>query len=262
MADLYGRVTARGFPSSVAAGMTGAGALESQGSPQDPAHGQATSAAGQYTTLTGFAPEAPPPPAVDLLEGTWGLPGTLTDPDQTPQAHAAPVPGWAGSYAPSDDLDAVHGSSAEIHSKDFGALTRHVHVTTVPDDLSQWTSSSEGENVLQPVRGQLQAMGGRDKTQGYGLANRYGFDSGHRDRIVATEPQPMAYLDPAERPFVIPQASGTFTPTDAVQGPAPFTSGWDAGDVNATPPSDYQPPPEPATLSAAQAGAPAAAGWW
>ena len=31
-----------------------------------------------------------------------------------------------------------------------------------------------GEDVLEPVAGQLQYMGGRDDTQGYTLRNRYG----------------------------------------------------------------------------------------
>ncbi len=105
-------------------------------------------------------------------------------------------------------------------------------------------------------------MGGRDTTQGYDLRNQHGFDAGHRTRIVATDPQPMAYLDPAERPFIVPQTAGRFVPADAVQGPVPDGQFRDAGDINTTPPSSYEPPPEPATLTVPQAGGPAAAGWW
>lgn len=266
---LYARVAARGFPSSVAAGMTGTGALESEGGPYSPAHGQDVTEQGQYSTLTGFQPEAPPGPAVELLEGTWGLPGTITEPDQTPgygpgtfRTHAAPVPGWAGSYA-DEQLLTVRENSAGIHAQDFGALARHLQLQGVPEPhLDIWKANEAGENVLQPVRGPLQAMGGYDTTQGYDTRNRYGFDAGHRERLVATDPQPMFYLDPAERPFIVPQASGTFTPTDAVQGPAPDGQFLDAGDINSTPPTSYAPPPEPDTLTTPQAGGTPSAGWW
>jgi hypothetical protein len=177
------------------------------------------------------------------------------------------VPGWAGSYAPSTELEAVHDNSAVIHAADFGALTRHVHVEGegqggAAPDWDKWTSNNAGESVQQPIRGQLQAMGGRDDIQGYGLRNEYGFDAGHRDRIVDQTPQPMSYLDPAERPFVVPQASGGFTPTDAVQGPEGWTAGWDAGNINPDPASAYEPPPQPDTLQTPLAAAPVSSGWW
>lgn len=260
---LYGRVAARGLNSPVAAGLTGAGALDSQGHPVDPAHGQNTSSDTAQQTLTGFQSEAPPPPAVDVLEGHWGLPGSPQPPDATPGSHAAPFPGRAGSYAWSDDLDAMHENSARIHAVDFGALARHTSLQGVPEpQLDQWSSNVAGENVLEPVHGQLQAMGGYDRTQGYSLSNRYGFDAGHRSRTVATDPQPMFYLDPAERPFLSPQAGRTFIPTDPVQGPAPEGTFLDAGNVNPTPPTDYAPPAQPDTLPAQLAGAAPSAGWW
>lgn len=260
---LYARVAARGFKSPVADGLTGAGALDSQGHPVDPAHGQNTSGDIAQQTLTGFAPEEALPPQTEILLGHWGLPGATLPPDSTPGSHAAPVPGWAGSYAPSEDLELMHEKSAAIHAADFGALARHTSVQGIPEpQLDQWSSNFAGENVLEPVRGQLQAMGGYDTTQGYDRRNGYGFDAGHRSRTVATDPQPMYYLDPSERLFITPQVNSTFFPTDAVQGPAPVGTYLDAGNVNPTPPSDYAPPAEPETLSRPQQGGAVSAGWW
>ena len=259
---LYARVEARGFPSSVAAGLTGSGALESQGSARPP-QDLTLSDPSAYTTLPGMLPEPVAGVDIPLLEGTWGISGAGSNPDQTPRTHAAPSPGWAGSYS-DPELLTVRENSSLIHSADFGALAPRMSspAATAEPELDIWSSNNAGENVLDPVRGQLRAMGGRDTTQGYDLRNRYGFDAGHRERITITDPQPMAYLDPAERPFVVPQASGAFTPTDAVWGPDPAGTYLDAGNINATPPTSYQAPPEPPLAPAAPAGGPAAPGWW
>jgi hypothetical protein len=262
MAGLYQRVSARGFPSSVAAGVTGEGALESQGSPVDPAHGQNVPGAAS-STLPGQLPDTPAAVDVVVLEGAWGLPGQLVNPDGTPRTHAAPVPGWAGSYS-DPELLVMHENSAEIHSADFGALVRHTQIQPPPEPAyEQWSSNDPGEAVgLAPLTGPQRVIGGRDAIQGYDLRNRYGFDAGHRERIVDTTPQPMFYLDPSERPFIVPQASGSFTPDDAIQGPGPWSSGLDGGNINATAPTAYEPPADTPTLAASQAGAPASAGWW
>jgi len=244
-------------------GETGDVALADQGGPADPVHGQDVTTTAPSQVQTGFSPEGPPAPDVVLLEGTWGLPGTAIDPDQTPRGHAAPMPGRAGSYAPSDELSAMHDNSAVIHSADFGALSRHHVVQGIPEpQLDIWSSNDPGENVLDRAAGQLRYMGGRDTTQGYDLRNQHGFDAGHRTRIVATDPQPMAYLDPAERPFIVPQTAPRFIPSDPVQGPDPDVQFNDAGDINATPPTAYAPPPGPDTLPAAPGGGAASAGWW
>jgi len=265
MAGLYGRVSGRGFPSRVAQGMTGEGALESQGGPTDPAHGVNTTPVGRYTTTLGFAPEAPDaPPQVPLLPSAFGLHGGVNE-DRTPTGHAGPVPGWAGSYAPSAELDAMHANSAEIHGADFGALGPRIAVHGAPVEPAYSVEGPYeyiGDNNLQPLRGQIQAMGGYDRDQGYSLSNRFGFDGGHRQRIVDSQPQPMYYLDPGERVQIWPQGSGNFTPSDAPQGPGQWASGWDARAVNATPPSSYQPPAEPATLTQPLQGAPVSAGWF
>jgi hypothetical protein len=256
---LYTRVSGRGFPSQVAAGMTGEGALESQGGTVDPAHGETLTETGA-STLPGSQPEGPAgPDGIGIQEGTWGLPGG-TIPDQTPRTHAAPVPGWAGSYdAP--ELLAMHEDSAKIHAEDFGALAPRMRVELPEPELDIWSSNERGENVLQPLDGQIRAMGHGDVDQGYGFVNGHGFGAGHRTRITATDPQPFSYLDPAERPYIVPQASGSFAPTDAVQGPAPTGTFLDAGSINATAPTPYSPPAEPATAPAAPVGAPASTGW-
>ncbi len=123
---LYDRVAARGFPSSMIVGETGDVALADQGGPADPVHGQDVTTTAPSQVQTGFSPEGPPAPDVVLLEGTWGLPGTAIDPDQTPRGHAAPMPGRAGSYAPSDELSAMHDNSAVIHSGNPRAAARHL----------------------------------------------------------------------------------------------------------------------------------------
>lgn len=267
---LYGRVQARGFPSSAVAGETGAGALESQGGPQDPAHGD-SSWGPPTSTLIGFQPEAPPPPAVTINEGFWGMPGELLDPDQTPgygpatfRTHATPAPGWAGSYYPSDELDTLHANSREIHAADFGGGK----LWRAPDDVTElpmhpWTSNSPGSaDGLAPLEGPQRVLGGKDAVQGYDLRNRYGFDAGHRERLEITGTVINAYLDPAERPFIVPQAAGSFTPTDAVQGPEHWVSDQHGENIAYDDPSAYQPPPEPATLSRQLSAAPASAGWF
>jgi len=241
--------------------MTGAGALDAQGHTVDPAHGQTSDAAGPITTLRGMPVEGPAgPDGIGILEGTWGLSGGV-DLDGTPRSHAAPVPGWAGSYS-DPDLYVMHENSADIHSADFGALTRHTNVNTGPaQEFDRWTSNDRGENVLQPLDGQIRAMGHGDVDQGYGFVNGNGFGAGHRDRITAVGSQPMAYLDPAERAYIVPQASGTFTPTDAVSGPDPVGTFNDGASINSTPPTSYTPPPDAATAAAPPIGAPASAGW-
>lgn len=261
MAGLYNRVAARGFPARADAGMTGVASLADQGAPQDPVHGQAV-AAQNVSTIPGFTADTVGPVGVTLLEGAFGLPGGV-DLDRTPSNHAAPVPGWAGSYSGDPDLYTVHENSAQIHAADFGDLTRRTSVLNIPEPTwEQWQYELRGDNLLQPVEGQLRAMGGFDTTQGYDLRNRYGFDAGHRDRHMNTTPQPMSYLDPAERVYVVPQASGSFTPTDERTGPGEWWSGWDGTAVNATDPQPYQPPIEPSTNTQALAGAPASAGWF
>jgi hypothetical protein len=263
--SINARIMSRGFHSPVAYGATGAGALDSQGHPVSSAHGQNVVTTAPSQVLAGFGPEAPPPPEVDILDGAFGLPGAMWEPDLTPLTHSAPVPGWSGSYADAQALSEMHEKSAAIHAKDFGALARHTTLQGVDEPtIDRWTSNEPGESVQSPVSGQLRYMGGRDDVQGYGLRNRYGFDAGHRDRIVATDPQPMAFLDSAERPYIVPQAgvNATFVPTDSVQGPNPDGQFHDAGDINSTPPSAYTPPAEPDTFNGVVASAPASLGWW
>jgi hypothetical protein len=262
--SLNARIAARGFKSAAADGETGAGSLWSQGSTVDPEHGQHVVTDAPSQVLTGYTPEPMVPlNGVPLLEGTWGLSGSAWQPDDTPLTHAAPVPGWAGSYQDHDALAVMHSKSAAIHAEDFGALVRHTSLQGVDEATwDQWQSNEPGGNVLAPVDGQLRYMGGRDTTQGYDLRNRYGFDAGHRERHVATDPQPFVFLDSAERLFIVPQVNSTFTPTDSVQGPNPTGQFRDAGDINSTDPTAYTPPAEPDSFSGTVASGPVSAGWW
>lgn len=271
MAGLYQRVSSRGFPSSVYAGMTGAGALESQGGPYDPAHGDTTDTAhygGQV--LTGYQPEAPAQPAVPVLEGAWGLPGDTGGVARSPGGHAAPWAGWAPSYSDGDQLAVVNDNIMETHAEDFGTLADHTQVIDVASTpMTDWSTTDTGQSSQEQVTGQIRYMGGFDALTGYGGGgsgpggiNPAEFSAVRNRTPTLTEPQPMIYIDPAERPALWPQASGSFTPTDAVQGPGPWASGWDSGDVTPDDPSAYQAPAEPATLSTPLAAAPASTGWW
>lgn len=261
-AGLYGRVASRGMPSWVADGYTGEGALESQGSPQDPSHGQAEVAYDRWTI-----PGQPSEYVTDLgglgvIEGQQGLSGQLVDTQHSPEGHAAPVAGPVGSY---DGLALADQQEASriIHGADFGGPGRRNYVTEISDiPRDEWTYNEPGQNVLQPNHGQMQAMGGYDIDQGYNLSNGYGFNAPHVHRVTDTTPQPMSYLDPAERPFIAPQGSGSFVPTDQVWGPGAWASQLSASQVNATPPTAYDPVPDPATSTALPAGAAPSAGWW
>lgn len=296
MAGLYARVANRGFPSSVAQGVTGAGALDSQGHPVDPSHGSLSAFAGRTRqTLPQFAPEGPPPPQEVLLEGTWGIPGDLQDfTDTTPgpeywimsdvngnnaggigfRSHATPgfFPGWSGNYGPSDDLAQLHDNSVEIHSLKPEERRPEWHIARDAIDESQlrWETETHandpGEAVgLVQLQGAARSIGRQgDAVQGYDLRNRYGFDAGHRDRIRPVAHVVNAYLDPGERPFIVPQAAGSFTPTDAVQGPEPWNSFRHSESVNYTPPTNYVAPVDSETTipPGSQSAAPVAAGWW
>lgn len=263
MPALQARVAARGFNSTVVDGYTGAGALESQGGPQDPEHGQALNAVGAQT-LPGFAPEGPAAPSVPLLEGMWGVPGTA-DTDHTPRTHAAPVAPWAGGYN-GDELVDRRAEADAIHSADFGnTVTTRTHSKyALPEpSIDQWSNENRGSSNLEKVTGQLRAMGSGDIDQGYSRANGYGFDAGHRARTTIEGNVVNAYLDPAERAFVVPQASGTFEATDAVQGPLSQSSTYLAApSIHGTPQTAYTPPVEDTGAPVAPVGAPASVGWW
>lgn len=263
MAGLYDRVVSRGFHSAVADSVTGAGALSSQGHPRAPQTLGVTEH-GATSTLPGYEPDPVAALGVPLLESIWGLSGGGDNPDQTPRTHAAPFPGWAGSYD-SPELLTVHDNSVVIHSADFGALEPRI---TSPNGLAQspmdqWTANEPGQTAQDPVTGQLRYMGGRDAVQGYSLRNRYGFDAGHRQRTTLGNPVVNTYLDPAERPFVVPQLTGSFLPSDTVQGPQATGNMRAADNLNVTPPTSYTPPPDPVTeLAAAPVGGRVSAGWW
>ena len=265
---LYSRVNSRGYPSSVYAGMTGAGALESQGGPYDPAHGDTTDVA-QYgnQVLTGYDPEGPADPAVPILEGMWGLAGDTAGVAHSPGGHAAPVADWVGQYD-GHEIAAYGEQAMEIHSVDFGTLPNHTQVIDVASTpMTDWSTTDTGETAAQQLAGQIRYMGGFDAVQGYGGGGSgpggINPDAAARNRTpILNEPQPMVYLDPAERPALWPQAAGNFTPSDAVQGPGPWASGWDAGSVPYDDPSAYEPPPDPDTLGTPLAAASVSSGWW
>jgi hypothetical protein len=285
MPALSQRVASRGYASGVIAGrenVTGEKAYEAIRRPDQSPIDFRTSA----STLTGFQPEGVPPLGIEVLEGTWGLPGTLTDDLSSPgygpgtvRSHAAPMPGWAGGYSNfrvdnSAELEDLHANSREIHAADFGMPARLGHVladNVAHQPADHWTSNDPGGHTNQaPLSGAQRSMGylSKDAIQGYDRANGHGFGAGHRDRTSYPGPQdkthgqPMIYIDPAERPFIVPQAQSSFTPTDAVQGPEPWMSDLHAENLAWHDPSAYAAPYEPATLQAPLGSeAVASAGW-
>src|SRR5215469_1459045 len=176
---LYARVQNRGFPSSVADGVTGAGALDSQGHPVDPSHGDRTAFAGrERQTLPQFRPEGPegPQPAAVLLEGTWGLAGTLEDPNRTPGPvywrpadvngnnnggiglwpHASPgwQTGWAGSDRnPSDALAEMHNNSVTLHAEDpaGNVAVRRLSRDAIDESQLIWATETHANNPGEAV---------------------------------------------------------------------------------------------------------------
>jgi hypothetical protein len=244
-----------------------ASALAAQGGTADPAHAQ--NVWGPPTsTLTGFKPEGPGEVGVSV-RGDHPGPGTGRDPNQSPgygpgtfRTHAAPWPGWAGSYHDVDAIAALQEESRSIHGTAFGnrMLSEFapgespggIVLPMSPSGTEDYGSSNQA-----PLTGAQRVLGGRDSVQGYGGGgsgpggvNSNGFSAVKADRLNISGNVVNAYLDPAERPFFVPQAGGTYIPTDAVSGPEPFASFLAADGVVYNDPSPYQPSPEPATLSA------------
>ena len=248
--------SARSFPAQVVAGQTGAGSLESRGAPLKPQ--QLNIVARSRSIIPGFDEDTYPAPYDQFDDGfDFILPGTLTNPDQTPRTHATPFAGWAGSYN-GDEIAEVNSNIMDIHSEDFGALTRRTNsakwaTDAEPTDISYNTSI--GENELQPITGQMRRMGGYDATQGYGGRgsgpggiNAAPTGKGKYTRF--TNPQPTYSLMPAERPFIVTQGGINAVFNDAVQGPYSDYS-WGHGD-GASPynnSSAYNPQPEPDTFT-------------
>jgi len=259
VAGLYTRVAGRGLSSPAVSGRTGEAFPGDEGHPVDPAHGVSNGGPSDQT-LAGFAPEGPAPvDGTPIITGAWGLPGGVMD-DRTPRSHAAPTPPWVGSYE-SPELAYRNDTSAGIHSADFGALSARMGVVRAEPDITTESYEFEGSNNLAPLDGPARALGRGDRDQGYGWVNGHGFGGGHRDRITHHGQRLMAYLDPAERPFVSPQVRPSFQPSDAVAGPDSAGSMWDGSAINATPPSSYSPPTDPETAMGVPQGAPPSAGW-
>lgn len=266
---LAGRVAARGFPVSAYASdapeVVAQAARESQGGTADPAHGEITW--GQPpTTLSGFELEPVAGVGVGVLADIDG-PGELTDPDQSPgygpgtlRSHAAPWPGWAGSYHDADAIAELHENSRSIHGVDFGGQQlqdfgpgQSPGGAELPMDPSG--TEDYGESNQAPLTGPQRVLGGRDAVQGYGGGGSgpggvdgYGYAAVKASRLGITGNVVNAYLDPAERPFTVPQGSGSYIPTDAVTGPEPFASYLSADGVPYHDPSAYSPAPDPVTL--------------
>jgi hypothetical protein len=263
MATLYDRVASRGFAGGTVAGKTGAGALESQGGPQNPRHSRTVAFdPPQNLPLVGADQEPVAPVAVLILDGQWGLSGSV-DLDPAPRNHTAPGIGWTGNDNGGPERAELRAYADEVHAVDYGApVRRREQYESAIEHADHWENLNRGESLLQPVPDQMRGQGGRDEDQGFSRRNGYDFDAGHRSRTTLSAPIVNAYLEPAERAWVVATAHGTFIPTDAVQGPLVGTSYLNAPSINAVPQTSYTPPPEPVTSPEAPVGAPASAGWF
>jgi hypothetical protein len=266
---IYGRVQARGFPVPAAfsddAEAVAQASLESQGGTADPAHGQVTYGA-PPSTLHGFGSEGPPPPGVGVRGDIPG-PGTLQNPDQTPgygpgtfRTHAAPhFTGFAGSHHDVDAVAAMQENSRRIHAATFGGrkLQDFAGIVSPGGELEMNPSGTEdyGASAQPPLTGAARVLGGKDAVQGYGSlgsgpggVNGFGLAAVKANRLGITGNVVNAYLDPAERPFYVPQGGRSFIPSDAVVGPEPYASFLAGDGLSYNDPSAYEAAPEPATL--------------
>lgn len=266
MTGLYGRVSARGFPVPAAYAASpeavSQAALEAQGGTADPAHGQ--NVWGPPTsTLQGFSPEGPAGVQVEMRADIPG-PGSPSDPDQSPgygpgtfRSHAAP---WPQPVLGQHDLEG-RASRAQESRAIHGVRFAHGMPQDAPPvggtDLPMNPSGTEdyGASNQAPLSGAARVLGGRDSVQGYGGGgsgpggvNGHGFGAVKARHQNVTGNVVNAYLDPADRPFYVPQAGGSFIPTDAVAGPEPWASLLAADGLAYNDPSPYVPSPEPDTL--------------
>jgi hypothetical protein len=269
MAGLYGRVQARGYPLPAAYSDSPEAvyqaALEAQGGTADPAHGDRTWGP-PTSTLQGFQPEGPGPVGVEIVGDIPG-PGSPSDPNQSPgygpgtfRSHAAPWPQPVGSIHDVEGLARRAQESREIHAVSFGGpLLQDFGPGQSPGGtvLPMNPSGTEdyGASNQAPLEGAQRVLGGRDGVQGYGGGgsgpggvNGNGFGAVRNRHQHVSGNMVLAYLDPAERPFRVPQAGGTYIPDDAVTGPEPWASLRAADGVVYNAPSPYQPAPEPETL--------------
>jgi hypothetical protein len=270
VAGLYGRVQARGYPLPAAYSDSPEAvyqaALANQGGTADPAHGERVYGL-PPSTLHGYQPEGPGPVGVEILGDIPG-PGSPSDPNQSPgygpgtfRSHAAP---WPQPVLSAHDPDAPARraqESREIHAVDFGSLKLSQFQGNATGNGSDYNpmnpSGTEdyGASNQAPLQGAQRVLGGRDAVQGYGGGgsgpggvNGNGFGAVRANHQNMTGNVVNAYLDPAERPFRVPQAGGSYIPDDAVTGPEPWASLRAADGVVYNAPSAYQPSPEPETL--------------
>lgn len=243
---------ARPYSADVVAGQTGTGSLSSRGTPLAP---QKLGVQAKNRNITpGFQQEPYPAPYDAFDDGfDYILPGTLTNPDQTPRTHATPFAGHVGNYMDGDAMSALNANVMEIHSEDFGALKQRTHSsrnTSAYDPATVTRNTGIGESNLQPLTGQVRRNAGYDAVQGYGGRGSgpggiNAAPTGKGVQVRFSNPQPTYSLVPSERPFIAPQGGYNAQFTDAVQGPErPY--GWSFGDAASPydPASAYAPPAE------------------
>lgn len=272
LADLYGQS---------AAGRTGAGALESQGTVADAAHGQWGDSAGypQYAAPYPSTGQNPYAPDWAMIGDAPPLAPVGDHPhDQTPISAAAPYPRTVPEDSELRNPDAqwrAQVESVDLHGVYLGGIYQNEAPggRETPTSWDQRYQVSDGSTELEQVPGQIRGAGtGNDVAQGFGTANRFGFDAGHLQYLAQTDPVPgnFQWLEAGERPFIVPAAGvqATFSGPDSPYGALGDTTqdmhqGTDGAAVESYP-TAYQAPPDPVVLPAGPASgeAPVIGGWF
>lgn len=121
--------------------------------------------------------------------------------DHTPTSHAAPFP--AGLQ---QDLTVYAEQSRALHGNELGASIRHTLAPTpYPEHFDSGRYDSPDETDLAgSLPGQLRSgQAAKDRAQGFGTANNYGFSLGRQFRRWAKDPIPLdrTGVISNERPF-------------------------------------------------------------
>lgn len=209
------RVAARGFPVFDISGQSGQGALPDSTLPSGQLTGQPTAAwTDPNVDLASVPATIPPPEEYVLGQVLWGLPGAAK-PDDTPRTHAAPIAdptlAWQdGARKNSAGIEAYNAELEAAHGPVFDGVSIRRHPGTLPQfPFRQDTAQGSPAGPLQPLTGQIRAMGGYDAVQGYGGGgDGPGGTNAHMPLTVNDLEFPghtytNVFLNAAEKPFSV-----------------------------------------------------------
>jgi hypothetical protein len=217
MPSLQARVAARGFPVFDLAGQSGQGALPDSTLPSGPPAGAANPAWSDPNNDPGWQPTGIGPPEPYITAGMFGLPGGFKD-DDTPRTHAAPI---YDSTLPRG-VDYIEADAT--HAPVFNGITVRRPSTQAAMQFSQQITEGNGESNLEPVKGQLRAMGKFDGVQGYGGGGPGPGGTNlpeltvHDRQFPGPNSATLNFVNAAEVPLYVPSAL-QFIPQEPAMGP-------------------------------------------